>query len=239
MQKENLNFGFGNFVGVLNNPDFEALPAREQARIVGWADSCPVVNELTNPANTDPGRGPEAMLERYGEVNQWFTFIGRVVDDVNPDLFDQLMTPVARFDSEPVGKYEPESVPAFHLIEMSPLGTLPGYALPRLLTKQIGDGTVEENQTRLFRGLEALDVAASEATNPSELLAIFAREVAAKQDLKAEAILSGSFSKGWFGEHNAVTMLDQVKEAFKVKAPGLWKVYSGLTDEQKLELKLA
>src|SRR5665647_1386375 len=138
MQKESLPFGSGSFVYALNDPAFEALPVRDQARIVGWADGCPVVDELTDPANPNPQRGPEVMLGRYGEVNAWFSFIARSVEDVNPDLSDQLMTPVTRLISEPAGSYELESVPESYISEMSPMGTLPDDALPRLLVKQLG-----------------------------------------------------------------------------------------------------
>ncbi len=239
MQKESLPFGTGSFVHALNDPAFEALPVREQARIVGWADGCPVVSELTDPANPDPQRGPEAMLGRYGEVNMWFGFITRSVQAVNPDLSDQLMAPVTRLISEPAGSYELESVPESYLAEMSPMGTLPGYALPRLLVKQLGQGSVSDTQARLCRGLEALDQAASEARTPAELLALFAAGLLAKQDLSLEAILSSSLSSGWFDEHNATTMLTAVKTAFAVKAPELWAIYVDLPAAAKAELKLA
>lgn len=238
MQKESLPFGSGSFVYALNDPSFEALPVRDKARVVGWADGCPVVSELTDPANPDPQRGPEAMLGRYGEVNMWFGIITRSVQAVNPDLSDQLMTSVTRLSSEPAGSYELESVPESYLAEMSPMGTLPGYALPRLLVKQLGQGSVSDTQARLCRGLEALDRAASEARTPAELLAIFAAGLAAKKDLSPEAILSSAFSDGWFSEHNATSMLTEVKTAFAAKAPELWVIYKALSTAAKDELKL-
>ena len=238
MQKESLPFGTGSFVGVLNDPAFEALSDLKQARITGWAGGCPVVSELTDPANPDPQRGPEAMLRRYGEVNMWFGIITRSVQAVNPDLSEQLMTPVTRLSNEPAGSYELESVPESYLAEMSPMGTLPGYALPRLLVKQIGQGSVFDRQARLCRGLEALDQAAGEARTPAELLALFAAGLAAEQDLSAEAILSSAFSRGWFDEHNATSMLTAFKTAFAAKAPELWAIYEGLPTAAKDEMKL-
>ena len=238
MQKESLPFGAGSFVGAMNDPAFDALSDLKQAQIAGWASGCPVVSELTDPANPDPQRGPEAMLGRYGEVNTWFGIITRSVQAVNPDLSDQLMTPVTRLSSEPVGDYELESVPESYLAEMSPMGTLPGYALPRLLVKQLGQGSVSVTQARLCRGLEALDQAASEAQTPPELLALFAAGLAAKKDLSSEAILSSAFSNGWFNEHKATTMLTEVKTAFAAKAPELWAIYTGLPTAAKDELKL-
>jgi len=239
MQKESLPFGTGSFVHALNDPAFEKSSVLDQALMVGYADGCPVALELTNPSNPNPQRGPEAMLGRYGEVNAWFSFIAREVQAVNPVLSEQLMTPVDRLTSEPVGEYEPESVPDSYITEMAPMGTLPGYALPRLLVKQIGEGGLADSQDRLCRGLEALDQAATGASSPAELLALFANGLLAKQDLSAEVILSGALSGGWLAEHNASTMLTEVKEAFAAKAPELWAIYVDLPAAAKVELKLA
>lgn len=238
MHKESLSFGSGSFVAALNDPAFEVLAVRDQAQIVGWADGCPVVNELTDPANPDPQRGPATMLGRYGQVNMWFGFIARTAGEVNVNLSAQLLSPVSRLADEPVGPYEPESVPNTYVTEMAPMATLPGYALPRLLVKQLGNGTVADTQARLSRGLEALDSAVSKAGTPAELLALFANGLYAQKDISAEVILGSAFSKGWFDEHNASTMLSEIKVAFADKAPELWAVYTTLPVAAKSRLKL-
>ncbi len=238
MHKESLAFGGGSFVTALNDPAFEALAVRDQARIVGWADGCPVVNELTDPSNPDPQRGPATMLGRYGQVNMWFGFIARTAGEVNANLSAQLLSPVSRLSAEPVGPYEPESVPDTYGTKMAPMATLPGYALPRLLVKQLGNGPVPDTQARLCRGLEALDNAVSKAATPAELLALFADGLYVQKDISAEAILSSAFSKGWFDEHNASTLLSEVKAAFADKAPELWTTYTSLSVAAKSQLKL-
>ncbi len=139
MSIEGIKFGHGSFVGDIMQPDsgFFDLDAGDQARVLGWADGCPVVKELIDPSNSAPGRGPEAMVNRYGEVNFWFGEIGRIVEEVNPALHQQLMTPVGRLSDEPIGKYEPESVPISNFGEIAPMGTLAGFALPRIFIEHL------------------------------------------------------------------------------------------------------
>jgi hypothetical protein len=232
--KERLEFGTGSFVGsALNDPTFHELPIREQARVIGWAVGCPVVNELTDPHNTEPGRGPEAMLHRYGEVGYWFGHIARSVKEVNPDLYLQLMTPVQRRADEPIGKYEPESVPGSYNSEIPPTETLVGYSLPRIFIKQLGEGKERgEAQTRLLRGLAVLDTAIHEAQTPEELLALVA-EGLSKEDVEPVSALSSVLPTGWYREHNADRMLGAFKNTLAEKAPSLWGVYEKLSDEEK------
>ncbi len=242
MRKESIDFGHGSFVGaVMDDPSFFNLPEREQARVVGWANSCPVVTELTDPANPNPGRGSEAMLNRYAQVNLWFGFIHRAAGEVKPGLEDQLMAPVARLSSEPAGKYEPESVPPSYRREMSPMSTLAGYALPRLFLEQLGTGQGlerEETNDRLMSGLAVLDEAIIEADTPLELLASLAEGLTTKAQTTPEQAFKHIFSQGWLDEHNARTMTEQFKDVMAYKAPTLWARYQALTADDKARLKL-
>lgn len=226
----------------MRDQDFFELPVRDQAKVLGWADSCPVVEELIDPANSEPGRGPEAMLNRYGQVNFWFGYIAREVQEHRPRLYDQLMKPVPRLDDEPVGKHEPESVPDSYYREMPPMSTLAGYSMPRLFIEQVGIGKdleTEEVQGRFRRGQNALESAIALSKSPNELLALTARNIADQGDIEPRKVLSLVMSKGWQGEHNAQTMLEDFKDRLCLLAPGLWQVYESLSDEEKAELKLA
>lgn len=245
MQRNSLEFGHGSFVGaIMDDQSFFDLPVRDQARVLGWADSCPVVENLTDPENTNPGRGPEAMAQRYGQVNFWFGYINREVQARNPELYDQLMTPVQRREDEPVDEreYESVSVPDSYITEMPPMSTLAGYSLPRLFIEQIGVGKdldKEEVQDRFVRGQAVLDHVAEVATTPNDLLALTAEGIAEQFDIAPTKVLSLVMSKGWLGEHNAQTMLDDFKRALSQHGPKLWQVYESLSDEEKAELKLA
>ena len=173
-ERENLEFGSASFVGpALNDPSFYELPIREQAKVIGWAVGCPVVEELTDPANLNPGRGPEAMLNRYSEVGFWAGYINRAAEKLNPDLHAQLIKSVVRLPGEPVGIHEPESVPASYASEIPRTETLVGYTLPRLLGKQLGGKELPqaEKHNRLVRGLDILESSIAAAHTPEEMLA--------------------------------------------------------------------
>ena len=217
----------------MRDPMFFELPVREQARIVGWAHSCPIVSELTDPGNHNPGRGPEAMLNRYGEVNFWFGFIKRETERLNPALYQQLMNPTQRLKSEPVGKYEPESVPPSHTEQMSPMGTLVGYALPRVFIEQLGtnseDVSRDEVKARLMRGLDILETAIPAAETPLDLLCLVSEEVA--KEVGPQKVLYHALSPGWLEEHGAETMFNEAKTVMANKAPQLWEAYSNETGQ--------
>jgi hypothetical protein len=242
MNRESLPFGHGSFVGqVMNNPDFFDMPVREQARILGWVDSCPVVLELTDPNNTNPGRGPEAMLRRYGEINLWFGFIQRAVGEVKPNLKDELVSTVPRLSDEPVGKFESESVPDYNEDFIAPMGTLAGYGLPRIMIEQLNAGddiSPRAVQDRMVTGLMALDKAIESADTPMELLAEFAEELLCMGNVRHDKILKHILSKGWLEEHNAHTMLAEFKKVLENRAPTLWSTYTTMSAYQKHVLGL-
>lgn len=226
----------------MENQSFFDLPPREQALVAAWANSCPIPEELTDPANPSPGRGPEAMLNRYGQVNFWFGYIHRAAGEVNPGLEEQLLTPVTRLPGERPGKYEWDSVPASHHAEMPPMGTLAGYALPRLFLEQLGTGqnlAREEVRDRLINGLAVLDEAIAGAGNPLEFLALLAEGLAVKAQTTPDQAFKHIFSQGWMDEHNAYTMLAQFKSTMAQKAPRLWARYNAMSEADKARRNLA
>lgn len=133
-QKYGLEFGSGSFVGSLPD-DFFDYSAADQARALGWAHGCPIVEELL--ASDQPGCGSEAMRSRYAEVNFWSGFMSDTVKALNPHLHHLLITPMPRYENQSPKHYEPESVPASYLAEMAPMDTLVGYALPRVMIEQL------------------------------------------------------------------------------------------------------
>ena len=235
--QDGLTFGSGDYLGLLLNrgyEEFQRLSEREQALLVGYADGCPVALALTDPAYPDENRGPEAMLDRYGEVNFWFRQIVHAAEEHNPALAHDLTVPVVR--QEPFGEqYEQETVPDTFYDEMSPLGTLWGYAASRLLVKQLGgEGlTLEESQERLDAALTILESSVTEAQSREELLALIAEAIAAGGDVDSTEVLHDALSLGWYGEHHASGMVDDVKTALRAKAPRLWEHYEDLSEAKQ------
>jgi len=237
--QEELVFGSGDFLRLLLNEQYDVfndLSPREQALAAGYANGCPVTRSLTDPENLDLSRGPEKMLDRYGEVSFWFRHIVHTAESLNPELAAQLQEPVRR--REPIGEnFEQESVPPSFYTEMSPLGTLWGYAASRLIVRQLGSDRLPqyESQRRLDTGLTILDRAISEARSREDLLALVADEVVRAGDVDPLDVLHDTLSLGWVGEHHASSMVDNVKDSLKFKAPRVWEFYESLTEEQKLE----
>lgn len=239
ISREQFDFGRGSFVGpAMQQPDFFDLSTQDQARIAGWVDGCPVVEELIDPANTSPGRGPENMLKRYASVNFWFSYISRETKEHNPVLYDQLMSPVARNTDEPVGKHEPESVPSGYVNELYPMNTLAGFAIPRIFVEQLGDGEQSEVVDRMTRGLQVVETAILKSSSPLELLARIGEGLVVSGNVAPEQVLKHMLGQGWVEEHNADTTIGLLKSVLADNAPTIWSAYTGFDTNQRTNLKL-
>lgn len=228
------HFGNGSFVGDFLHPENDTLELepRDLARKLGYVAGCPVVERLTEPENTKPGRGSEAMIERYGEVSFWYGEMVWRLDEQNRDLFIKEMAwPIARRigDKERITAFDEPSIPEDHFAYMRPLGTLYGYALPRIMIEEIRGQEYSAQDTvsvqdRMIVGLEAFEHIASNASDMYELTAKFA-EAIAQLDGDPEAILGHILAPGWLEEHGAVWMFNDMREAVKKYAPTLWQEY--------------
>ncbi len=233
-----LEFGSGSFVGqVLKDDNFDGfsnLPPRDQARVVGWADGCPIVEELTDPTNPNPNRGPEAMLNRYGEVNFWFGEIVRHASELKPELAYAIMAGAARKQGEKAGKYEPESIPNDYFVQMSPMGTPWGYALGRIFVEQLegfpdNEPTYAKIGRRLERGLNLLDTVARRATDPIQFVVGVAQELALA-DADPSKVLKHLFSRGKLAEEGCASLYREVFDYMQKHAPYLREHYRVLKE---------
>lgn len=239
--KEDVSFGHGSWVGRFgNNENFQQLDPYEQAKYLGWVAGCPVVLELIDLGNTEAGRGAEAMVERYAQVNFWFGEIQRRVEGIKPELGHELIKPEHR-NGQPRGKHEAQSVPEVNKHFIPPMGRLAGYGLSRVMIEQLGrkpDISKDEAQERLVKGLSELEAATTEADSPLELLAIFAEKIATRGDVPQISVLKHILPRGWQEEHNDIHTLKAFKAIMEEKAPHLWGTYKNMTDAQKFTLGL-
>lgn len=216
--------GTGSFLDEFISEDWDKLMPRDLARKLGDVAGCPVVERLTDPENDAAGRGPDAMIERYAEVAFWHGRIVETVREANPELALELTQSVERKegDMEKMYAYDHASIPDDHFERMSPIGTLYGYALPRVLIEAIrgkdgSDDSTDAVQDRLVRALEALDTAAKTSDNPYDLTAKLAGAVA--NDADSDKVLSHVLPIGWLDEHGAQWMFDNMAQALERNAP--------------------
>ncbi len=226
-------FGTGSFVGdIMDDETFFDMPAEDQARFLGQRAGCPVVEELIHP---DTGRGPEAMAHRYTQVNFWYGFIRREIDHYDKPLFEKFSKVTPRKEGESVGKYEPESVPENYTEIMTPINSLPGFSLSRMMMEQIEAGeNRDERQQRLVTGLRVIERAIKKSKTPLELMARVAQGLA-EDGVNYDKIIKLILGQGWMDEHNAKTMLGEGKDALKEFAPVMWEYYEKLTPEEREE----
>lgn len=235
MKKPTNEFGNGSFVGDFLHPTNNSLELapRDLARKLGFVAGCPVVERLTDPANVQAGRGTEAMIDRYGEVSFWFGQLSSQLSEQNYALSLQLRLPIVRqaSDKETITAFDEESIPNDYFDFMQPLGTIYGYALPRVLIEQMrgaGDDsqTTEAVQDRLIKGMEAFDeITNDDCSDLYELTARFA-EAAVLLDADPNKVLSHVLAPGWLEEHGATWMFTKMKKALEKNAPILWSSYA-------------
>ncbi len=237
MQREQLEFGRGHFVGaIMEDPTFFDISPADQARILGWADGCLTVEELIEE------RGGEAMRDRYGSINFWFGEIGRLVQEVNFPLYEDFNLPIRRLPNEPIGKHEDQSIPDSAHSEIPPSGRLAGYALSRLFIEQIGlnqDVPRLWVQQRMVRGMDIVEEAATRATTPLELLALTAAGILDKGDVDPLMILKQVFSRAWQDAHNSDSTMTAFKSVVHDVAPGLHFDYKLVGEKQRARLGIA
>lgn len=238
------SFGQGGLVSCwrADNVPYVELPEVDKARVSGWYNGCPVVEELIM------SRGAETMASRYNQINHAFLNIVETVNQVNPELADKLMSPVLRRAGEPVGPFETESVPKTYQTKMEPLGTLAGYVLPRLVIKEaekssaVSNADVVENldrQASMNQSLVLLGNAARRAKEPEELLAIFAQDLAKLGHLSHVEVLQQILPYAWFKEHGAESVMASFRMQLLISAKGLWEDYVTMPEEEKTSLGLA
>ncbi len=237
MQREDLEFGQGHFVGaIMRDPTFMELTAENQARVLGWANSCPVVEELIEE------RGAEALASRYAEADIWFVQLTDLVKEVKPDLYAKLTSSVPRKPNEPIGKHEAQSIPDSATREIPPMGQLAGFVLPRLFIEQLGSTKGlprTEVQDRLVRGIDIFSRAAAMADTPLELLAFTAEGILLNGDVDPQTVLKQVFPKGWLEEHNGHSTMEHFKDTVWEHAPKLYQAYESALTEQPLQHSLA
>ncbi len=120
---------------------------------------------------------------------------------------------------------------------MSPLSTLWGYALPRIVIEQMGRGKNNEERTqgRVFKALDIIDKAVTKSRNPIELVVKIAERVS-QLNADPKAVLSHLLAAGILHEENCKTMLKAIITEMEKSAPTLNSVYKSLTLEKKQEL---
>jgi hypothetical protein len=228
MAYEDPQFGQGD---IRLDADFFDLPLEERVHRMAWSDSCPIVEEVVQE------RGLEASEERYGQLNKWFRIMVHEAEQHNPDLAHQLVTPLPRRPDEPVGKYEPDSVPSNHAEFIAPMSTIYGWALTRILLEQFGlDKKIPKSakQERMWRGIATMHDAIKVARDPYELLARMAEGIACA-DVDPKDVLKNILRIDWYREHNARNQVTALTRTLADVAPTVWKAYLAMPSTVKAQ----
>jgi len=240
MSRERYGRPFGGFTFLGDHADKEGffnLSLRKQAIRLGWSNGCPRVRELSDPDH--PEFGPKWIRQRYAETNFCF---GVVVDMVRKlkkfELAEKLIEYRRRNPDEPVGYFEPESVPDTYSQERSPMGSLWGYVISRVMIEGFGRGNSRTSE-RTLKTLDILEEIIPGVNTPAELLAILSERVRRKMKVPPITILSHILPAGLLEEDNCRTDFGELARHLKDKAPSLWGIYKALEPQIKIRNGIA
>ena len=224
-------FGDGTVLGDQGDTFFD-LPNARKVRILGWSHACPVVPDVINYYSQGKSLedGTKLAIGRYAECNFIYGVVVETAKRSNEGLYKLLTTSVERKDDEVVGNYIKGFVPKDHDLDMSPLSTLWGYALPRVLLELMGPN---RETVSVVKALNLLDAVVEISTTPEELVIRLAEQTEDKK-----TALSHLFSKGVYLEENCEMMAVKMFELMYYEAPELLKTYQGLTSQEKADLEI-
>lgn len=226
-------FGFGTFWGSIS-PKLPEEQIVARAIRLGWSSGCPRVKELIQPDSY----GADWMMRRYSVCNWMFREVSIEAYKNNQPIFNQLTKPTPRkLPEEPLGIHERLSVPNSHKEIISPMSSLYGYAIPRLILMRRDshpDGIKSEQNSN--RATVLMRVNVSEAKTLPGLLASLANDLSHENDLERAEILSHILPQGILEEENCYTTYSEFVAELIETAPELFKVYQELTPSQRKEL---
>lgn len=224
---EDIQFGMGHYY----SEDIPDIPGEVYYKALrcGWSNGCPIARELCDPKNTD--YTPEGMLNRYSEVNYGWQSIKYLTDRYNRDLTDSVFF-IRQRRTNPVGKYEPLSVPPAHMEYMAPMCTIYGYATPRIMVATFGVPYHGPRHIRIGELFEGFIEPLKGCRDQDDFL-IEACKLALEQRVEIPTILSHVFSAGWLQEENSPGDLSRIANLMEARTPDLTYAYLTMSDEEK------
>lgn len=231
---ENIQFGMGHYY---YSGDVPLTPAEVyfEALRCGWSNGSPVTRELCNPTHTN--YGPQKMLSRYSETNAVFQTIQFLVDYYNRKL-NQFVFYDRQKRINPVGKYEPNSVPPGHMDYMAPMCTIHGYAMTRVMVAAFGEPYGGVKAIRASEIVEEFREPVKGCRSRDDLL-IEACKLAMTREVEIPTILGHVFSEGWLEEENSPEDLVRLANLMEARTPELIYTYITMGKEEKTTLGIA
>lgn len=136
---------FGSGKSSIDHPLILQLSDSHRFRALAHWAACPVAKEVWNIYQRLGSEAKDWILERYETTNAITRhLIWPQAAALNPALHRQLTQPRRRKPDEPVGKFEPDSVPNNHQKWIPPMAQLPNYSGARLLILMAGTNQVQQ-----------------------------------------------------------------------------------------------
>lgn len=214
-------FGCGYPYDPIIPPELVSSSDEEVAKLMGWGNGCPVVGQLVTE------RGPITMRVRYSGINAAYTRV-LLISRSNEEVYRSLNAVTERLVDEPVGIYEPQSVPESYLTHTYPLNRPAGYALGRIIAA-ISPDSDDIQLTRL------LDSALRRSADDLMWLVEFGEillnsSIVGKPD--AKTILAIMFARAVVSEQNCWSLFERLGN-YLDRAPRLKQEYINLSSSDK------
>ncbi|MEK7536375.1 MAG: hypothetical protein AAB559_01160 [Patescibacteria group bacterium] len=221
-------FGRGRTFG--DDPNFFNKSIQQKVIEIGWSHACPVVSDVVRDF------GPEWTLRRYAECNFVFGIILEIARENNLELYSQLIQPVPRLEKEePRKDLDRQFIPANFYIQMSPLSTPWGYALPRIAIEQMGreNNNKDRSQEKILKAVDTISRAVKKSRTPIDLLINLGEMIIEDQSVNSKAVLAHILSQSILIEEGCKTIFRQIKDKIDLKNSNLKRTYESMTPSER------
>lgn len=187
--------------------------------------ACPIPAAVAKYYAATGADGHLAGFNRYNECNIVTARLWNLVANRNPGLYHELTSWKKRKATESVGHFEEGRVPLEHLTELSPLSTIFGYAISRIIIEIMNfnkkEGFSQENVWEL------LPTYIDYTDDPERLLALLSN-FAIAVGVSPTIVFHHIFAQGIMDEEGTSGDFRKLKDALDGVDSKVMKLYGGL-----------
>lgn len=223
------NYGSSRFIPKPLAPImFRFIETKSLQELLAIYHACPIPEAVAKYYAATGVDGHLAGFNRYNECNIITARLWHLVADRNPALYHKLTSWKNRNVNEPVGHFENGRVPQEHLSELSPLSTIFGYAISRIIIEIMNfnkkEGFSQENVWKL------LPTYIDRTDDPEKLLALLSN-YAISIGVSPTIVFHHIFAQGIMDEECTSNDFRALRDALNGVDPNVMKIYGDLNSD--------
>lgn len=227
------NYGSSGFISKSLIPIMiRLIDTKSLQEMLAIYHACPIPAAVARYYATTGVDGYVAGFNRYNECNAVTARLWNLVADKNPSLHNKLTSWKKRDEHETVGHFEEGRVPEAHKSELSPLSTIFGYAMSRIILEIMKvykqKGIPEESVWNI------LPTYIDKSDDPEKLLALLSNW-ALFLGVSPTIVFHHIFAQGIMDEENTLGDFRVLANALDGVDPNVMKMLENLGSDVRLK----